>query len=109
PCAQVVNVTANAATNASGFTTITICKAGGCCSSLEIRARGITLQTLTYRSYDYTADLSADLSDLGFLADTFNKCSPAAGYNACFDFNCDNCVNLADLGFFADHFNHKCV
>jgi hypothetical protein len=109
PCAQVINVIANAATNSSGFTTITISKAGGCCTDLRIVARGVILNTLSYESYDYTADLRADLSDLGFLADTFNKVSGNAGYNGCFDFNCDNAVNLSDLGFFADHFNHICT
>ncbi len=109
PCSQVVNVLANGATNASGFTTITIAKAGGCCSDLRIVARGVILSTLSYRSYDYTADLASDLSDLGFLADTFNKTNGNVGYNACFDFNCSNNVDLSDLGFFASHFNHKCV
>jgi hypothetical protein len=109
PCAQVISVIANGPTNASGFTTITISKAGGCCTDLQVRARSITLNTLSYRSYDYTADLKCDLSDLGFLADTFNKSSGNTGYNACFDFNCDNKVDLADLGFFADHFNHVCT
>ena len=33
-----------------------------------------------------------DLSDLGNLADTFNKVLGNVGYNACFDFNCDNSV-----------------
>jgi hypothetical protein len=109
PCGQVINVIANGATNASGFTTITISKAGGCCSDLRIVARGVILNTLSYRSYDYTADLKADLSDLGFLADTFNKSNGNTGYNACFDFNCDNKVDLSDLGFFSDHFNHFCT
>ena len=109
PCTQQVSILATVPTNASGVTSITIAKAGGCCADLRIVARGIILSTLTYRSYDYTADLKSDLADLGFLADTFNKVLGNAGYNACFDFNCDNSVNLADLGFFASHFNHICV
>ena len=109
PCAQVINVLSNAATNGSGFTTITIAKAGGCCTDLRIVCRGVILNTLSYRSYDYTADLAADLSDLGGLADTFNKSNGQGGYNACFDFDCNDAVGLSDLGFFASHFNHKCV
>src|SRR5262249_30258342 len=97
PCAQVINVLSNGATNASGFTTITISKAGGCCTDLRIVARGVILNTLSYRSYDYTADLSVDLSDLGNLAATYNKSNGNTGYNACFDFNCDNTVGLSDL------------
>ena len=109
PCAQVVNVLANSATNVSGFTTITIAKAGGCCTDLRVMARGVQLNTLSYRSYDYTADLACSLPDLGGLADTFNKTSVQTGYNGCFDFDCDNSVGLSDLGFFASHFNHVCV
>lgn len=114
PCGQVLTVQSTGATDALGQTTIQISKAGGCCADLQIRARGVTLNTLTYRSYDFTADGSVNLSDLGFLADTFNKgatCAPPnpVGYNECFDFNCDGCVNLSDLGFFASHFNHICV
>jgi hypothetical protein len=121
PCGQVISVQATAPTDALGSTTIQISKAGGCCTDLQIRARGITLNTLSYRSYDFTADGSVNLADLGFLANTFNKKDPAGGeppscltfstvgYNGCFDFNCDNCVNLSDLGLFASHFNHVCV
>ena len=116
PCVQQINVLADAATMndpnspfAAGYTTITISKAGGCCSDLRIVARGVILSTLSYRSYDYTADLKCDLADLGFFADTFNKILGNVGYNACFDFNCDNKVDLGDLGFFASHFNHVCV
>ncbi len=109
PCSQQVSVLASGATNGSGATTIVIAKAGGCCADLRVVARGVILATLSYRSYDYTADLRTDLSDLGFLADTFNKLLGNAGYNACFDFNCDNKVDLSDLGFFASHFNHACV
>lgn len=108
PCSQQVNILANSATNGSGFTTITIAKAGGCCADLRVVARGVILSTLSYRSYDYNGDLKADVSDLGFLADTFNKSNGNVGYNACFDFNCDNKVDVSDLGFFASHFNHVC-
>ena len=109
PCSQVVSVLSNGATNGSGFTTITVAKAGGCCADLRVVARGVILSTLTYRSYDYTADLKCDVSDLGFLADTFNKLTTDVGYNACFNFNCDTKVDVSDLGFFASHFNHLCV
>ena len=109
PCVQQVNVLASAPTSALGATTISISKAGGCCSDLRVVARGVILSTLSYRSYDYTADLKCDLADLGFFADTFNKILGNVGYNACFDFNCDNKVDLGDLGFFATHFNHICV
>lgn len=109
PCSQQVSILANGPTSVSGATTITIAKAGGCCSDLRIVARGVILATLSYRSFDYTADLKADLSDLGYLADTFNKLLGNAGYNGCFDFNCDSKVDLSDLGFFASHFNHLCV
>ncbi len=104
PCTQVLLVIANSPTDGTGHTTITVNKAGGCCTDLAIVARGIRLNTLTYRSMDYTADLAANLSDLGFLADTYNKST-----NLCFDFNCDGIVNLSDLGIFADHYNHVCV
>ncbi len=117
PCGQVLSVAAQGATNGSGVTTIVIgpghvggkVGAGGCCNNLDVSVRGVVLKTLTFRSFDYTADLAVNLSDLGFLADTFNKILGNAGYNACFDFNCDNAVNLSDLGFFADHFNHVCA
>lgn len=108
PCSQQVSILANSATNGSGQTTITIAKAGGCCADLRVVARGVILSTLSYRSYDYNGDLKADVSDLGFLADTFNKSNGNVGYNACFDFNCDNKVDVSDLGFFASHFNHVC-
>lgn len=114
PCSQQVNILSNAATNGSGFTTVTVSKAGGCCTDLRIVARGVILNTLTYRSYDYTGDLKADVSDLGFMADTFNKHAGDAGYNQCFDFNCTTdgtgklVVDVSDLGFLADHFNHVC-
>ena len=108
PCGLVINVLANAATAGDGSTTISISKAGSCCADLQVRARGTTLNTLSYRSYDYTGDLRCDLSDLGFLAQTFNLSQGQGGYNACFDFDCNNKVDLSDLGFFAPHFNHIC-
>lgn len=109
PCGQVLTVQATGPTNALGQTTIQISKAGGCCTDLQIRARGVTLFTLSYRSYDFTADGSVGLPDLGFLANTFNKAPGDLNYNSCFDFNCDGPVGLPDLGFFANHFNHNCV
>jgi hypothetical protein len=121
PCGQVLTIVAVAATDANGKTRIFVSKVGGCCTDLQIRARGITLKTLVFRAYDFTADGSVNLSDLGFFANAFNKKDPVlpppasclafstVGYNACFDFNCDNCVNLSDLGLFATHFNHVCV
>lgn len=103
PCSQVILIQANGPTDVSGFTTITIAMAGGCCVDLQIVARGVLLSTLSYRSFDYTADLKVNLADLGFFAATFNNTS-----NLCFDFDCNGTVNLADLGFFAAHFNHAC-
>jgi hypothetical protein len=114
PCAQVMKIYADAPTDGSGHATITIPKAAGCCSDLKVasynsQGLGDVLRMLSYRGYDYTADLRGDLADLGFLSDTFNKDGCQAGYNACFDFNCDNMVGLVDLGFFADHFGHTCL
>lgn len=109
PCSQVISIQADGPTDGLGKTTITVDKAGGCCTDLQIRATGATVAVLSYKSFDYNGDRAVNLSDQGFLADTYGKCSGQAGFNSCFDFNCDGCVNLSDLGAFSSHFNHTCL
>jgi len=102
------------ATDVAGHTTITVTKVGGCCTNVPVFALGVNLKDLNYRSYDFNGDLAVDLSDLTFLARTYNKgtgCTPpnATNYNSCFDFTCNNCVDLSDLTLFAKHYNHTCT
>lgn len=106
---------AAAPTNAAGYTFITVDKFGGCCNVVPVYVLGVNMVDLQYRSYDYNGDLSVDLSDLTFLARTYNTgagCAPPnpdPDYNECFDFTCDDCVDLSDLTLFAKHYNHNCT
>ena len=101
-------------TNAAGATSIAVNRIGGCCDIVPVYVQGVNLADLEYRSYDFNGDLSVDLSDLTFLARTYNKgpgCSPPnpdPNYNYCYDYTCDDCVDLGDLTLFAKHYNHDC-
>ena len=108
------NFYASAATDAAGAATIVVTRIGGCCLIVPVYVQGGNLADLNYRSYDFNGDLAVDLSDLTFLARTYNTgpgCVPPApdpDYNECFDFTCDDCVDLSDLTLFAKHYNHDC-
>jgi hypothetical protein len=101
-------------TDVAGYTFIVVNRIGGCCNVVPVYVQGVNMVDLQYRSYDFNGDLSVDLSDLTFLARTYNTgdgCSPPApdpDYNECFDFTCDDCVDLSDLTLFAKHYNHDC-
>jgi len=104
---------ASAASDPAGQATIVVTRIGGCCNTVPVVVQGINLVDLMYRSYDYNGDLAVDLSDLTFLARTYNKgmgCTipDPDQYNECFDFTCDDCVDLSDLTLFAKHYNHDC-
>jgi hypothetical protein len=105
---------ASAATDPGGAATIVVTRIGGCCLIVPVIVQGVNLADLNYRSYDFNGDLAVDLSDLTFLARTYNTgpgCSPPnpdPDYNECFDFTCDDCVDLSDLTLFARHYNHDC-
>ena len=107
-CTQLLSIAADTPTNGSGKTTITIPKAGSCCTTLEVSARTWPLDTLTYVSPDFTGDGAVDMGDLGVLAQSFNRRLGWPGYDACCDVNCDGEVSLTDLGLFARHYDHRC-
>jgi hypothetical protein len=63
--------------------------------------------TATLLPGDINNDNKINITDLGLLADSFNKSSWQAGYNPNADLNGDNGVNIIDLGLLADSFGKQ--
>src|SRR5262249_53210874 len=61
--------------------------------------------TFSLRNGDVNGDNKVNISDLGILADSFNKSKGQAGYNPDADLNGDTKVSILDLGILADNFN----
>ncbi len=66
-----------------------------------------TVEPLTVKSPDYTGDEYVGVSDLIFLADTYNKHKGDPMYNDCWDFNCDDTVNVSEFTTFGSHYTHS--
>jgi hypothetical protein len=59
-------------------------------------------------SPDRNADCAVNLSDLVYLADSYNKAPPDPAFDSCCDWNDDDIVNLSDFAFFGEHYTHVC-
>jgi hypothetical protein len=120
-CAGAASTGADAATDATGTTTIGqlgTTTAGGCTDGLRVVVQGNILQenpptctdickTVLVRSPDITGNLLVDLADLSAFALSF----PPNPFDTCCDFDCNATVNLGDLSRFAFHFGppgHVC-
>lgn len=114
-CAGAASTGADAATDATGSTTIGqlgTTTAGGCTDGLRVVVQGNILQEtppnctqdicklVLVRSPDIDGDLEVTLADLSAFAMAFPPQPP----DTCSDFDCNGVVDLADLSRFAFHF-----
>ena len=58
---------------------------------------------------DISADGIVNISDIVFLADSYNLAVSNPDYNACCDFNHYWIVNISDFAFLGVHYTHECL
>ncbi len=104
---------ADAATDASGNTTMSgDIAAGGCAIGVSVIVQGFAigcpatcLTAIEVKSPDMNGDLVVNLPDLALFGAQY---PPNPFTNTCADFNCDNLINLQDFSVFGLHYNHVC-
>lgn len=58
---------------------------------------------------DISADGIVNISDIVFLADSYNVARGNPEYNACCDFNHDWIANMSDFAILGVHYTHECL
>lgn len=116
-------VVADSLTNAAGRTTISGRLAmGGCVltGGIYIAVQGKILEEgpppcidyicldLIFKSPDRNADCYVGVSDLVYLADSYNEGTGDPDYDQCVDWNHDGIVNISDFAFLGAHYTHGC-
>jgi hypothetical protein len=108
-CGGSGSIDADAATDATGSTTIgDAWAAGGFDTAVKVVCQGVLLNqslALTAVSPDITADLAVNLLDFSAFALAY---PPAGTYAANCDLDCDTVIGLLDFSLFAQHYNHAC-
>jgi hypothetical protein len=110
-------ISASAATDVNGNTTITgDLSAGGCDTGLRVVVQGVVIGAgvcadpcvaIAVRSADINETLSVNLADFALFGAGYT--SPPKPYNACLDYVAGfGAVNLADFARFGAHYNHVC-
>jgi hypothetical protein len=94
-------------TDATGTTTATYIRFGGCGNLTFYATMGTVVAgpspAIPIASPDNNGDCVVNLIDFGSFAGDFLTTE------ACNDYNCDGIVNLVDFGAFAGHFLHNCT
>jgi hypothetical protein len=115
-------VVADSLTNVNGRTTISGRLAlGGCVltGGIYVSVQGKILEIypdcldyicldLILKSPDRNHDCYVGVSDLVYLASSYNKASGDPAYDQCVDWNHDGIVNISDFAFLGAHYTHEC-
>jgi len=121
-CLCASPITADSLTNSLGNTTFSGRMAGGGCvltQGLYVAIQGKTLVDepecivatcidVVIVSPDINADCLVNLSDLSFLAASYNTAVGDVDFNPCCDYNDDDLCNLGDFSFMGEHYQHEC-